>query len=163
MTFTTNHKLLKHCHALFPELSKVQNSTSYRSFRKKLLNYAKHDSILVLAMDHETVCGMMLLIPATYNSYITNVCTSINLNFRYSLIRSQIYVRKEYRGQGISIKLHEESLRSAALLGYEYLTDFAHENQEIYEWSKSVSGATESKMEDSNGNNIIWYKAKEDV
>lgn len=140
---------------LWPFMAKVQNRIPYPQYLNKIDLEAVHPMYCTSAWDDTACVGTMMYWPAIYKSRAVELARELGLDPHRYILRTNIYVRPEYRREGISRELYRLQNAHAMGLGHDAGIGFGYETNEILSWALNVPGVETTLLEDKSGNPVV--------
>ena len=137
-------------------LDLLDGRRGYTEMANSLLSCAQDGGWIVVAMDRGVLAGCLGYSPvsATTSCYSPEFVAELGEGAR-PVFRHNIWVRPEYRGQGLSLKLFEHSVADGRGRGYTHSVGFMPETDAIAKWAAALPGAYVMSAKDRNGGQIV--------
>lgn len=137
-------------------LDRIDGVRSYTEMANSLLSYAHNGGKVILARSGDAVAGCLGYSPVTPTAacYSEAFMQELGPDAK-PVFRHNIWVRPEFRGQGLSRALFARSVDDARRLGYTHSVGFMPETETIAQWALSLPGAHVMSAKDKNGGQIV--------
>jgi GNAT superfamily N-acetyltransferase len=137
-------------------LHQIDGSRGYTEMANSLLSYAHNGGRVLFAVDDGVLAGCFGYSPvtATAGCYSPEFVAELGEGAR-PVFRHNIWVRPEYRGQGLSLKLFEHSVADGRGRGYTHSVGFMPETDAIAKWAMALPGVYIMSAKDKNGGQIV--------
>lgn len=134
----------------------LDGKRGYTEMANSLLSCAQGGGWMAVAMDGGVLAGCLGYSPvsATTSCYSPEFAAELGEGAR-PVFRHNIWVRPEYRGQGLSLKLFERSVDDGRERGYTHSVGFMPETDVIAKWAAALPGAYVMSARDRNGGQIV--------
>ena len=137
-------------------LDLLDGKRGYTEMANSLLSCAQDGGWLAVAMDGGVLAGCLGYSPvsATTSCYSPEFVAELGGDAR-PVFRHNTWVRSEYRGRGLSLKLFERSVADGRERGYTHSVGFMPETDVIAKWAAALPGAYVMSAKDRNGGQIV--------
>lgn len=137
-------------------LARIDGARGHTEIANSLLSYAHNGGRVILARNGDVVAGCFGYSPVTPTASCYSEAFMQELGSDAKpVFRHNIWVRPEFRGQGLSRKLFDHSIDDARGRGYTHSVGFMPETETIAKWARSLPGVHVMSAKDKNGGQIV--------
>lgn len=153
ITYRTD--MMKDVRHLWPSMAWVQTRIPPVPYIGKLARDAVRPLRCTSAWDGERCIGTMMYWPAASLPEAMRIAKELGEDPNRYIVRTNIYVHPDYRGQDISRKLYLLQNEDAISRGHEAGLGFGYETEEILSWALNIPGIETTLRTDGGGRPVV--------
>jgi GNAT superfamily N-acetyltransferase len=138
---------------IYKALNEIDGESNHREFANKINRFP--DGRMILAIENNVILGIYCY------SYTTNISDSLAAILgphHKAAIPHDIWVRTEYRNQGVGTELRGACFKDARARKFTHILHFLPSTLEIKNWSLKRPGWQDTGLYDADGNQIMVLK-----